>query len=262
MTISILGAGNMGGSTALGLVASGRVSAADITVTAAHEATLEKFRKAGMNATLDNAAAAEAADIIVIAVKPWFVQKVVEEIRPVIDCSRQVVVNFAAGLDPEFLPGLLTDARGEMPQLLNVIPNTAIEIRQSMTFIEPVKAEEETVALVEDIFRAVGETMVVNAKQLAAGMALASCGIAYAMRYIHAAAQGGVELGMRPAEAVRTVCQTVIGAAELLASHGSHPEAEIDKVTTPGGITIKGLNEMEHAGFSSAVIRGLKASKP
>ena len=81
------------------------------------------------------------------------------------------------------------------------------------------------------------------------------------MRYIRAAMEGGVELGFRPEEAARIVEQTVKGAATLLLTQGTHPEAEIDKVTTAGGITIKGLNAMEREGFTNAVIEGLKASK-
>jgi pyrroline-5-carboxylate reductase len=110
------------------------------------------------------------------------------------------------------------------------------------------------------IFNKMGEAMLVDEKMLEVGMILASCGIAFALRYIRAAAEGGVELGCPAAQAAHIVAATMKGAAELLLQNNSHPEQEIDKVTTAGGITIKGLNEMEHAGFSSSVIRGLKAS--
>jgi pyrroline-5-carboxylate reductase len=104
-----------------------------------------------------------------------------------------------------------------------------------------------------------GSTLITEERLLAAGTTLASCGIAYAMRYVRAASEGGVEIGFKADDAKAIVLQTVKGAVELLQTNGNHPEAEIDKVTTPGGVTIKGLNEMEHAGFSSAVIRGIKA---
>ena len=260
MKLTIIGAGNMGGATALGLVNGGKLSPEDICVTAAHQQTLVKFASRGIRTSLDNQDAVEGADVVVIAVKPWLVEDVVKEMAPCLD-GNKVLVNFAAGIDGNHILGLLGQG-SNMPDLLNVIPNTAIEIGRSMTFIQPVKASPESLSIVKELFNAVGEIMVVNPKGLSAGMALSSCGIAYAMRYIHAAASGGVELGMYPRDAVKTVCQTVIGAAELIFEHGSHPETEIDKVTTPGGITIKGLNEMEHAGFTSAVVRGLKASKP
>ena len=128
-----------------------------------------------------------------------------------------------------------------------------------MTFVVPVAATEGQTAAVSSVFGAVGHTIVTEERLLAAGTTLASCGIAYAMRYVRAAAEGGVELGFRADEATAIVLQTVRGAVELLQAGGGHPEAAIDKVTTPGGVTIRGLNEMEHAGFTSAVIRGLKA---
>ena len=109
------------------------------------------------------------------------------------------------------------------------------------------------------IFDTMGNTLITDEAHLAAGTTLASCGIAYAMRYIRAASEGGVELGFKADQAKEIVMQTMLGAVKLLEASGLHPEAAIDLVTTPGGVTIKGLNEMEHAGFTSAVIRGLKA---
>ncbi len=104
-----------------------------------------------------------------------------------------------------------------------------------------------------------GESLIVDEKLMGAGTTLASCGIAYAMRYVRASVEGGVELGFKADDAKKIVLETVKGAVALLQANGNHPEAVIDKVTTPGGVTIRGLNEMEHAGFTSAVIRGLKA---
>ena len=127
-----------------------------------------------------------------------------------------------------------------------------------MTFIVPCRADAEQVRQVKEVFDDVGQTYLTDEQHLRAGTMLASCGIAYAMRYIRAAAEGGEELGFKADMAKDIVLQTVKGAVELLQANGNHPEAEIDKVTTPGGLTIRGLNEMEHAGFTSAVIRGLK----
>lgn len=262
MKVTIIGAGNMGGATAMGFVKSGAVKACDLTVTARHQSTLDRFAAEGMNVSLDNKSAVGDADIVMMVVKPWIVESVIEEIKGVLDYSRQIVVLLAAGIQPDQLTGWLgRDASGAEIQSMIVIPNTAIEILQSMSFIAPVTAGEQAVGTVKCLFEKVGRAMVVPFKLLGAGTALASCGIAYAMRYIHAAAQGGVELGFYPDDAVKVVCQTVQSAASLISAHGSHPEVEIDKVTTPGGITIKGLNAMEEAGFTNAVISGLKASK-
>ena len=129
-----------------------------------------------------------------------------------------------------------------------------------MTFLVPVNASDRQTQAIANLFEEMGRVMITEERCLPAGMALASCGIAYAMRYARAATEGGVELGIKAHDALQVVLQTMAGAAALLQESGSNPEQEIDKVTTPGGFTIKGLNEMEHAGFTSAVIRGLKAS--
>ena len=137
------------------------------------------------------------------------------------------------------------------------MPNTAVSTLRSMTFIVNGNGR---CPLATQAFSLLGEAMEIEEKLLPAATSLASCGIAYALRYIRAAVEGGVELGVRPQLAQKMVLQTLIGAASLLSSPGSHPESEIDKVTTPGGLTIRGLNAMEHSGFTSAVINGLKAS--
>ena len=262
MKIAVIGAGNMGGATARGLVKAGAVKASDVTVSDISPVVLASFSALGYNTTKDNAQAVKGADVVFLVVKPWLVEELINEIRPELDYSSQIIVCIAAGISPQQLSDWLgIDSNGAEPQSLLAIPNTAIEILQSMTFITPVIASPESVETVKSLFDSVGTAMVIDFDHMGAATALASCGIAYAMRYIRASAEGGVEMGFYPADAVKIVCQTVQGAAGLLSQPGAHPEAEIDKVTTPGGITIKGLNEMEHAGFTSAVIRGLKASK-
>ena len=262
MRLTIIGGGNMGGSAAMGFAKSGKIRPDEITVSDLNPSTIQKFKEQGLNATDDNSKAVEGADVVIIAVKPWLVETIVNDIKRTMDYKHQIVVCFAAGItSQQLLSWFGTDRDGVAPQILRVIPNIAIEILECMAFISPINAHQDSIEIVRNLFCSVGEALVVGEKQLEAGMALASCGLAYAMRYIRAAAEGGVELGMYPKEAISIVCQTVIGAANLITAHDSHPEAEIDKVTTPGGVTIKGLNEMEAAGFTSAVIKGLMASK-
>ena len=177
-----------------------------------------------------------------------------------LDYERQSVVVIAAGLTGAQMSQWLSRSESCDARLLIAMPNTAVSAAQSMTFIVPVNSNDKLTSEVVDAFGCLGETMVIDEPHLPAATALASCGIAYAMRYVRAAVEGGVELGFKADAAQRMVVQTIRGAAALLSVEGAHPEREIDKVTTPGGITIRGLNEMEHAGFSSAVIRGLKAS--
>lgn len=259
MKIAVIGAGAMGGAMVRGFLKGETFGSAEITVAAPSQYTLDKFADTGASLTSDNCAAAEGADIVAVVVKPWLVEHVLKEIKPVLDYQRQIMLIVAAGINGEQLSEWLTDINGEMPETLLVMPNTAIEVKSSMTFIAPVKASAKTVNIVSQIFDETGQALVVEEKQLAAGMVLASCGLAYAMRYIRAASEGGVEIGFKADQAKKIVLQTVKGAVDLLQATGNHPEAEIDKVTTAGGVTIKGLNEMEHAGFTSAVIRGLKA---
>lgn len=249
----------MGGAMADGFIKSGAVKPADISVANPTAQKLEHFALQGASVTTDNKTAAEGADIVIIAVKPWLVEQVVNELKPVLNYTRQTIITVAAGIGGnQFTAWLKKD--DAVPQTFIVIPNTAIAVLASMTFIVPVNATADTTSTIKALFDNVGQAMVTDERHLSAGMTLASCGIAYAMRYVRAAAEGGVELGFKADMAKDIVLQTMKGAVELLQANGNHPEAEIDKVCTPGGLTIRGLNEMEHAGFTSAVIRGLKAA--
>lgn len=260
MKITIVGAGSIGGALAKGLLSKNVILPADLTLTAEHQSTLDGYKSSGCNLTLDNVTAVKGADIVVLAVKPWIVAPVIGEIKDSLDYSSQTVVCLAAGMGEDALiDAFFRD--GEVPGLAYAIPNTALEIGESVTFISPVRISDGALEKVVDIFAKLGKALVVPQKLLGAGTALASCGIAYAMRYARAATLGGVELGFKPAEALGIVEQTVVGAMKLMEAHGTHPETEIDKVTTPGGITIKGLNAMERAGFTNSVIEGLKAAK-
>ena len=254
MKISIIGAGAMGGATVEGLVKGNTFANENITVSDPSETVLDKFRKTGVNVTSDNREAAENADCVMVVVKPWLVESVLKGIAPVLTPSQTLIVT-AAGVSSASIREWVGK---EMPLFL-AIPNIAIAQMASVTFLVPVVASAAQTRTVAGIFDEMGQTVLTDEQHLAAGTTLASCGIAYAMRYIRAASEGGVELGFKADEAKQIVMQTVKGAVELLKASGLHPEAAIDLVTTPGGVTIKGLNEMEHAGFTSAVIRGLKA---
>jgi pyrroline-5-carboxylate reductase len=210
----------------------------------------------GISVTTDNKLAADTADIVCVVVKPWLVERVLKDIKPELDAKRQILIVIAAGVSSESIKAWLGES---CPPLFLVIPNIAIAEMASMTFVVPVGASEKDIKTVTEIFDEMGSTLITDEQHLAAGTTLASCGIAYAMRYVRAASEGGVELGFKADDAKAIVMQTMKGAVELLEASGMHPEVAIDLVTTPGGVTIKGLNEMEHAGFTSAVIRGLKA---
>lgn len=256
MKVAIIGAGNMGGAIARGLANGHYIKAEEITVSNPSQPKLDllKAEHPHIHITNSNKEAAEGADIIIIAVKPW---KVEEVLKPLRLRQPQILVSVAAGLTFENLAHFVDP---EMP-IFRVIPNTAIAECASMTPIAARNASDEQIKMMIDLFNEMGLAILIEEKQFAAATALTSCGIAYVLKYVQAAMQAGVEMGIRPNDAMKMVAQTVEGAAQLLLKNEhTHPVLEIEKVTTPGGITIKGVNALEHEGFTSAVIKALKAS--
>src|SRR5665648_109608 len=253
--ITIIGGGNLGSAIAFGLIKSKLLPPTAITVTRRRLNLLEKLQQQGVCVTTDNIEASLNADIIILAIKPYQVLSIIEEIKPVLK-PNQILISLVAGVG---LPKL-EETAGTSVQIFRAMPNTAIAIQESMTLISTNVKSEETRNQVIHIFDQLGEAMNITEDLMASATVLASCGIAFALRYIRAAMQGGIELGFSAEMAQFITAQTVKGAAELILESGKHPEQEIDKVTTPRGITITGLNEMEHKGFSSSLIQGLLAS--
>lgn len=249
----------MGGAMLDGFLRSGKFAAADIAISNPHTGRLAAYAGHGVQVSADNRVAAAWGDVVFVAVKPWLVEEVMEEISDVLDAERQKLVVVAAGLKAEQLKSW-AEYEGKCPPAFFALPNTAVAVGASMTFLTEVCGSDADRQAVTDVFNTVGETLSVDVRQLGAGMALASCGIAYAMRYVRAATEGGVELGFKAGTAKDIVLQTIKGAALLLKQSGLNPEAEIDRVTTPGGFTIRGLNAMEREGFTNAVIEGLRKS--
>ena len=262
MKISIIGAGNMGGAIARGLSKGSHFAANDIYISDVNEENLQKIKNfnAEIHCNMSNRESIEGADIVVLALKPWLVEAIAAEILDKLDYDNQIILSIAAGIPLEKLRTIFPAKNGLVPTLFRMIPNTAIDVLESFSCISSYNATADQEELLVNIFDELGKAMLVPESQLNAFMSLSSCGIAYAFRYIRAATEGGVEMGIYPNVAKDVVLQTLKGAVALLEANGTHPEVEVDKVTTPGGITIKGLNEMENAGFSSAVIRGLRAS--
>ncbi len=258
MKIAIVGAGNMGGAIAKGLCRGTLVKAKDIFVSDVSVDSLNNIRSGGddIRISSSNTEIVNGADVVILAVKPWLIDFVAREIADQLDFKKQIIVSIAAGIDLD----TLANRFGNSAALFRVIPNTAIEIRESVSTVASRNASDEQEELIRTLFEELGMVFMVPESQLNAFMSLSSCGIAYAFRYIRAAMEGAVEMGIYPGVAKEVVMQTLKGAVSLLEHNNSHPEVEIDKVTTPGGITIKGLNEMEANGFTNAVIKGLKAS--
>ena len=253
--IAIIGGGNLGTAIAEGLLKSKFSKPAELTVTKRNISTLADLEKKGVGVSSDNSAAIKKSDIIILAVKPWQVADVLEGVKKDLN-SRKLLISVVTGS----MINDMAEAVGKKMPLFRAMPNTAIAIQQSMTCICSQDASAADIKYVNELFSCVGKVVTIDEKLMDAATILGACGTAYAMRYIRANIQGGIEIGFDAATASLIAAQTVKGAAELLLQKGSHPEQEIDKVTTPKGCTIAGLNEMEHRGFSSSLIRGIVAS--
>lgn len=245
----------MGGAIARALAATGEYKIAVANPTTPKLEAI-KAEYPDVTVTTDNVEAVIDADVIILAVKPWLLATVIEQVKPRLVYRRNTVVSLAGGISLDALDAMLV--RGdELPALCRVIPDTALSLGKSMTFIAGRRAEGDAIAAVEALFRRMGEVAVIEERLMDAATALSSCGIAYVYKFMQACVQAGVEMGFRPADALRYVCATVDGAAAMLSRPGASPQAEIDKVTTPGGMTIKGINALEHNGFTSAVINAI-----
>ena len=254
-TIAIIGGGNLGTAIAEGLLKSNFAQPGQITVTKRNTATLSSLKEQGINIHSDNNKAVAGNEVIILAVKPFQIKEVLESIKDDLT-PKHTLISVVTGISLDEIRSIT----GNEISLFRAMPNTAIAIRESITCISSLQATDEQKQYVEDLFSKLGKIANIDEKLMNAATVLGACGTAYAMRYIRANIQGGIEIGFDAKTASLIAAQTVKGAAELLLTTNTHPEQEIDKVTTPKGCTIAGLNEMEHQGFSSSLIKGIAAS--
>lgn len=253
--IAIIGIGNMGSAIVKGLVKSNFVPLSNIYASARKEDTLQKMDALGVTTFRCNVEAVRNADVVLLAVKPYHIEGVINEIKPVLT-EDKILLSIVAGVGLKVLDEMV----GKEIPIFRVMPNTAIAIQESLTCISANGNTGACKDYIFELFNALGKTVEIDEDLMASATVLSSCGIAYALRYIRAAMQGGIEIGFSAEAAQFITAQTVKGAAELILQSGNHPEREIDKVTTPMGITITGLNEMERRGFSASLIQGVLAS--
>jgi pyrroline-5-carboxylate reductase len=253
--IAIIGGGNLGTALAEGLIKSRYCTAKNIIITKRNTATLKGLAGKGAHITSDNADAVKRSDLVILAVKPFQVAEVLNSIKKVLH-SRHILVSVVTGV----LIKEIRDMINKNLPICRAMPNTAIAIGESMTCLSFTGTSEEQVGQVSALFSMLGKVSVIDEKLMDAATVLGACGTAFAMRYIRANIQGGIEIGFDAVTARLIAAQTVKGASELLLRKDTHPEQEIDKVTTPKGCTIAGLNEMEHQGFSSSLIKGIVSS--
>ena len=253
--IAIVGAGNLGTSLVNGLINSNNFSATNFSLSKRKTTSLSSFKEKGCTVTSNNQEAIENADIIVLAVLPQKTDEVLKELANSLN-NNQLIISLVTGVKVQEIQNQI----GKNIPIVRAMPNTAIAIRESMTCISTSPQWKEHIPIVQEIFEQVGETVIINEDQMTSATALCACGVAFFLRAIRAATQGGTEIDFHASAALKMAAQTAKGAASLLLQNNSHPEDEIDKVTSPKGCTIAGLNEMEHSGFSSSFIKGITTS--
>ena len=257
MKITIIGTGNLGVSIAEGILKQSAFEVESLILTKRNISSLENFKKyENVELTSDNAQAVENSEVVIVAVQPNQLAGILKEIQPKLEARKHVLISVITGRKIQEIEKYV----GSEIAIVRAMPNTAISVGQSMTCLSANGSANGDLSKAESIFNALGKTAVINEELMQAATIICASGIAFWMRLIRATAQGAVQLGFHSDEAQELAMQTSLGAASLLIKSGNHPEQEIDKVTTPSGCTIEGLNEMEHQGLSSSIIKGLVTS--
>jgi len=253
--IAIIGAGNLGAAIARGIAKAGIKKAEDIVLTKKRKHGADDLRSEGFMVTSENSEAVKSAGLVILCVQPKQIAEVLSGIDKDLN-EKHILISVATGVS---IDEIKIQVSLDIP-IVRAMPNTAVAIGQSMTCIASSDLSEELLGSIVQIFESLGEVLVIEERMMQAATVLGASGIAFFMRYLRAATQGGIEMGFHPEEAQKIAVQTAKGAAGLIITNGNHPEVEIDRVTTPQGCTIAGLNEMEHQGLSSALIKGLLTS--
>ncbi|MCK5067742.1 MAG: pyrroline-5-carboxylate reductase [Bacteroidales bacterium] len=251
--VGIIGAGNIGCAIAKGMVSRKVMAPSDLYLSRKRNGLLSGQKKEGFPVT-DNHTLVSECDIIILAVLPGQAMEVILELKELFQKGNKILVSVVSAVSIQELK----EWSGNQMPVVRIMPNTAAEYGASMTCVAG--EEEAAVNEVKKLFDPLGQTMVIKEHLMPAATILAACGIAFFLRFIRAVSQGGIQIGFHAEEAGKIAAQTAMGAAELLMKTENHPETEIDRVTTPMGCTISGLNEMEHFGLSSAMIKGIVKS--
>lgn len=254
--IAIIGCGNIGSAIATGIIKTESVKGKNIYITRRKHEALKKYKKFGINTTADNKLAVRNSEIIIIAVTPHQLDNVLTDIKDVLEEKKHIIFSVVSGVKIETIKNKISK---NVP-VVRVMPNTAIKISESMTCLSIHKENKRALNLAKQLFDLLGSTLIIKEELMVSATVLGACGLAFFLRAVRAASQGGIEIGFHAEEALFIAAQTAKGAASILLQNKTHPEEEVDKVTTPQGCTIAGLNEMEHHGFSSSLIKGIVTS--
>ena len=251
--VGIIGAGNIGCALAKGLVDYRKMNPSDIYLSRKKMGLLSGHQALGYRVA-DNQTLVLECDIIILAVLPGQAKEVVIELLPLLKEGNKILISVVSAVSAQELEEWTHNGI----TVVRIMPNTAAEFGAGMTCIAG--ENEDAVAQVQELFEPLGQTMVIKENLMPAATIMAACGIAFFLRFVRAVSQGGIQIGFHAEEAGKIAAQTARGAAELLLRTNHHPETEIDRVTTPMGCTISGLNEMEHFGLTSAMIKGIVKS--
>jgi pyrroline-5-carboxylate reductase len=252
MNIHVIGGGNLGVAIAKGI--STYTKENNVTITRRNTENIQYLEKNGITVSSNNSHHIQSADIIILTVKPYQILSVLNEIKS--EISNKTIVSAVSGVSIETIQKEINSTNS----VVRIMPNIAVQFGESATCISFNEKDKVQAEKVISIFQKLGTAPVIEEKLMDAATVLGACGTAFALRYIRASMQAGIEIGFDSQTALAIAAQTAKGAAQMLLEEKIHPEQLIDRVTTPQGCTIVGLNEMEHEGFSSSLIKGIKTS--
>ncbi|MBL0053686.1 MAG: pyrroline-5-carboxylate reductase [Bacteroidetes bacterium] len=252
MKVHIIGGGNLGSALAIGI--SKFTKNVDVVMTRRNLQQIQSLASDVIKISSSNIFEIDKADIIILTIKPYQVDAVLQEILPHI--SQKIIASAVSGCSIHSLEEKTNHAH----HIVRIMPNIAAQFGASATCISYSESSKNVGTQVQDLFSQLGIAVTIEEKLMDGATVLGACGTAYALRYIRAAMQAGIEIGFDAQTAMAIASQTVKGAALMTLEEKVHPEQLIDRVTTPQGCTIVGLNEMEHQGFSSSLIKGIKTS--
>jgi pyrroline-5-carboxylate reductase len=255
-TIGFLGAGNMAEALIRGLLHAG-VAPDRIGASAPRqERTDELHRLYGIRASTDNRALARQSEVLVLAVKPQILERVLQEVHDAVQPGT-LVISVAAGIDTTTIEGLLPGSA----RVIRTMPNTPALVRAGATAISRGRhANDEDLSAAKFIFDAVGMSVVLDESQLDAVTGLSGSGPAYIFLILEALADAGVKVGLSRRNAQRLAAQTVMGSAKMLLETDEHPGRLKDMVTSPGGTAIAGLHTLEEGGLRTTLMNAVETA--
>jgi len=255
MKLGFIGCGNMGGA----LACAAAKSEYSIALSDMNEALLNSMAEKTGGSVSSNDAIAEAADYIVLGVKPQVLPKVIAGIAPTLKnrSSHFCIVSMAAGVAIDSVREML----GVDCPIIRIMPNTPVEVGKGLVlYTKNALVTEEDISGFLTAFRAAGELSPIAENLIDAASAVSGCGPAFVYMFVSAMADGGVRAGLPRSTAIEYAARTILGSAAMVLETGRHPEALKDAVCSPAGSTIEGVTALEEAGFRAAVIDAVTAA--